>query len=481
MAARSTANVLKMMGKTPSIMKDYLFLFAQEHVEFRVPELQSLVGIHGIKMEMIEKHNNTSPFLVVQLPSEECAVKIMGRCILAKSIIELWARGNSRQEVYDKLRDFPKERSSFFSGEDQSFCLRVHTFGKTLTGEKKLSIIQDVVKHLNFKGPVNLTNPDNMFFLYEDYGINPNTAPDEPYSVYFGRWICDGQRKLADTYSVKKRHFIGNTSMDAALSFIMANQARITPNSFVFDPFVGTGSLLISAAHFGAYVMGADINYETIHGCGKSSRTNQIYRGKDENIRANLRQYGLEHSYIDVLMADFSCNVWREQPMFDAIITDPPYGIRESTRKIGSKKEAKIEEEHLDGHIPSSRSYSLADIFTDLLNFSARYLRLNGSLVYWLPTHRPEYTDDHIPRHPCLTLVSNSEQPLSSTIGRRLITMIKTRHAYECEDTAEMREDIYQNHNGIRSKVFITTEEKQKRKLEKMENHGKGKSTAHVS
>lgn len=53
--------------------------------------------------------------------------------------------------------------------------------------------------------------------------------------------IADGQRELIESYSVKKRHFIGNTSMDACLSFIMANHARVKPNDVVYDPFVGTG------------------------------------------------------------------------------------------------------------------------------------------------------------------------------------------------------------------------------------------------
>ena len=38
------------------------------------------------------------------------------------------------------------------------------------------------------------------------------------------------------------------------------------------------------------------------------------------------------------------------------------------------------------------------------------------------------YTGDQVPHHPCLTLIANSEQVLSTTIGRRLITMEKTRH-----------------------------------------------------
>lgn len=44
---------------------------------------------------------------------------------------------------------------------------------------------------------------------------------------------------------MKNRHFIGNTSMDAALSFIMANHAKVKQNDLVFDPFVGTGEVYL--------------------------------------------------------------------------------------------------------------------------------------------------------------------------------------------------------------------------------------------
>lgn len=39
--------------------------------------------------------------------------------------------------------------------------------------------------------------------------------------------------------------------MDAQLSLLMANQALVCDGDLVFDPFVGTGSLLVSAAKFG--------------------------------------------------------------------------------------------------------------------------------------------------------------------------------------------------------------------------------------
>lgn len=42
--------------------------------------------------------------------------------------------------------------------------------------------------------------------------------------------------------------------MDPQLSLLMANQALAGKGDLVFDPFVGSGSLLVAAAKFGAYV-----------------------------------------------------------------------------------------------------------------------------------------------------------------------------------------------------------------------------------
>ena len=44
--------------------------------------------------------------------------------------------------------------------------------------------------------------------------------------------------------------------------------------------------------------------------------------GKDENVLSNLHQYGLQHRYIDMLVADAAKCVWRQGELFDAIITD---------------------------------------------------------------------------------------------------------------------------------------------------------------
>ena len=47
-----------------------------------------------------------------------------------------------------------------------------------------------------------------------------------------------------------------------------------------------------------------------------------VHVGKDENVLSNLHQYGLQHQYIDMLVADAAKCVWRQGELFDAIITD---------------------------------------------------------------------------------------------------------------------------------------------------------------
>ena len=51
-------------------------------------------------------------------------------------------------------------------------------------------------------------------------------------------------RRLIDTFDVKKRAYYGNTSMEAEMSLLMANQAKAGPGKLIYDPFAGTGSML---------------------------------------------------------------------------------------------------------------------------------------------------------------------------------------------------------------------------------------------
>ena len=63
--------------------------------------------------------------------------------------------------------------------------------------------------------------------------------------------------------------------MDPQLSIIMANQAQVKSGDIVLDPFVGTGSLLITASMFGGYTLGTDIDYLMLHARTRPSRISQ--------------------------------------------------------------------------------------------------------------------------------------------------------------------------------------------------------------
>ena len=121
-------------------------------------------------------------------------------------------------------------------------------------------------RHTYFnKGPVNLNKPDVTFCALEYYGFDHNNLPEEPFRLFFGRLVGEGQRDLITKFSLKKRLFIGNTSMDPQLSFLMANVAAVRKGSLMLDPFCGTGSLMLTCAQFGACVMGSDIDFLMLH------------------------------------------------------------------------------------------------------------------------------------------------------------------------------------------------------------------------
>lgn len=68
-----------------------------------------------------------------------------------------------------------------------------------------------------------------------------------------------------------------------------------------------------------------------------------------------------------------------------------PYGIREATEKVetkrGNGKGDKTSNSCDSPHYPSTSHYSLHQLYSDLLQFSAKHLKIEGRLVCWLPLH----------------------------------------------------------------------------------------------
>ncbi|KAH7700369.1 Protein Y71F9AL.1 [Aphelenchoides avenae] len=184
--------------------------------------------------------------------------------------------------------------------------------------------------------------------------------------------------------------------MDPELSFIQANLAKVEPGHVVLDPFCGTGGLLIAAAHFGANVLGTEIDYQIARAIGRSSRVGEEFLTDDHSVLANFQQYGLERRFLGILIGDASRHgLWRSSAdgYVDAIVADPPYGVREKGRKVGNKKrKAHWTEEGASREVrfPEKTVYNLSSVFLDLLDLSAKLLRIGGRVAFWFPVLREE-------------------------------------------------------------------------------------------
>lgn len=453
----------------------YLFWCAYEHLDFRLPEFNALAELFNIK-EQLSWVDNTieNPWVIIDLPNEEAALKLISRSISTKYCVQLWADATNYADLHQRVKCFPSNLVEPYCDKEKSFKIYVEAFMKSLTMAERLEKMESF-SYIPVRGPVKLQNPDVIFSAFEFYGTDHNNLPEQPQRLFFGRCIGEGQRHLITKLSLKKRLFIGNTSMDPQLSLLMANLAKLKSHHLVLDPFVGTGSNLIAAAAVGAYVMGSDIDYLMVHARTRPSRVGQKKRKSGESFKGNFEQYKLGHKLVDVIVGDAAAAPWNGHHHFDAIVTDPPYGIREPTAKVGSKKEAPdVPEEYQGNHIPQKVEYDLGDIFLDLLDFAAANLVLGGRLVFWIPVNREHYTPEKLPAHPCFKLVANCEQVLSSHTSRRCLVMEKTESLdnVELDSNREARQGVHETAAQFREQFFKAQQVGRLERKERIKKYG---------
>jgi tRNA G10 N-methylase Trm11 len=335
-----------------------------------------------------------------------------------------------------------------------------------------------------------------------EVGSPAATAPASAFRyrarrVFFGRDVGSTGRQLMDVLALAKRPYLGPTSLEPELALIMANIGRVGRHDLVYDPFVGTGSIVAAAARLtGCTVFGSDIDFKILAG----------RNGRD--AFTNFEHYGMarpELMYLDNAHAQLS-----RRPIIDVILADPPYGVRAGARKGGRSAEkdkdasstagvassavsssSEISAAAVDSSLvvaadpavaaadlgagagagaegsgdSATRSQNSAtdeaaklslrtgrvysrnvwltqpyeewDVMYDLLDRAASLLVPGGRVVYLYPTLR-DHTSDKLPVHPCLALESDSEQVLSLMLSRRIVCMVKVAH-YDPSRKADYR------------------------------------------
>ena len=175
---------------------------------------------------------------------------------------------------------------------------------------------------MGFNGPIRMKDPEQTFTIFEEYEYGKDGGP---LRLFLGRLVGGTQRHILNEYTLKKREYINTTSMDSELALLTANLTLASPHKLFYDPFVGTGSFPIACSHFGAKTLGSDIDGRMVRGKG----------GKD--IRSNFRQYGLLGRWMDGWISDLTYCPLREGRWLDGIVGDPPYGVREGLKVLGTR------------------------------------------------------------------------------------------------------------------------------------------------
>lgn len=169
-----------------------------------------------------------------------------------------------------------------------------------------------------------MKNAEQDFWICENWRLDANKE-EGPKEICLARWLGGSERDVINKYDLKKRKYICTTSMDAELALITANITLASSGKLFYDPFVGSGSFSVACAHFGAQAFGSDIDGRSIRGKGKVS------------VLSNFEQYGLLNQFGDNFVADLTNTPLRATRIFDGIVCDPPYGVREGLKVLGSR------------------------------------------------------------------------------------------------------------------------------------------------
>lgn len=441
----------------------YVLHCAHSHTDFRLPEIEASAAYLGMDYELLRTPSRrdpvgvtddvSRPFHLCKLPSDDAAKALLHRCSCIRAVWELWACA----DTYGELHSRNQEARMYvpWQSSEYSWKALMQGFHAALPEKRRLSLIESFA-YMGLEGPVRMRGADLTWGVLEEYRRPSDDVPaegpeaeaqDAPaelgdsdprlLQLFLGRKIKDRSgampaRDLIDVLNLKKRRYIGNTSMESEMSVIMANMALAGPGKFVYDPFAGTGSMLYACSIFGAFSFGSDIDGRMLRGKNPSQ--------KDSGIVQSAKQYGIQGRLIDTAVFDMTRAPWRtpfrgDVGIFDAIVTDPPYGVRAGAKRLG-KRNIELQRDEpfimpdgtpshiLPDYVPPTKPYHLSELITDLLAYASALLLPGGRLVFWLPTMNEDHAETAIPQHDHFDLVAHSVQNFGRW-SRRLITMQK--------------------------------------------------------
>lgn len=335
------------------------------------------------------------------------------RCSLVHAVYHVVAIEDSYRECNDAALANGGFSHMYVGAPKQhdTWCLRVRHYGTDVPslakgkrhGERARSMqeerkaLRDLTPLLSkFGGGVDLTNPNCHVYLFQ--GLQGKTVL--AYRMASGPQVY--------TIAPATRICITNTPLCPIAAFSLCNIAGVRDGLAILDPYAGSCTTLLAAAMMmivpGEHVrmVGIEIAHD-----GLVNRDDIRRDFESRNLIPPLAL--LQGDSTDESTRDHARSYIGGEP-FDLIITDPPYGIRESSN-----------------HIDQDPLSELCDSIARDRSEGKPLLKKGGKLVAFVPCTDEERIEECLPSRSKLAnagleLLDKIEQPLNDKLSRWLVS-----------------------------------------------------------
>lgn len=334
------------------------------------------------------------PDLIQPLPNEakqhtHLLAHAAQRTMACKGVYSVIAEADSLKECLEHIQSLDQNLSDVI---DDTWCFSFFQMGKgdRFAPNVRRKIVEGfgtVMPSLHNQ-PVDLKNPVHEFVYVEDHR-RPNgvAAIDKAHkATHF--WLLYKHkppenvshiREWEETLALDARPFISPTSMEPARALQLVNMGLggFGEGKSMVDPFCGSASLLLAASALGARCVGSDklkyllLRHKRVLPIPPSRH--RPNRGVEKvSLYDNFAELGLPEPSIIPSLDAFGEDTAQQLieanngEMFDAMVTDPPYGIRASME---------VDEPTLFGNV---------------LELARKLLKPNGKLVFLFPQDPPD-------------------------------------------------------------------------------------------
>jgi tRNA G10 N-methylase Trm11 len=338
----------------------------------------------------------------------EHAVDAVRRCSLVHAAYQIVSIEDSYRTCTEAAVDNGGFSDMYAGGDNQhdTWCVGVRLYGDVATGSKVMrhgerarsmkeerKALQDLDPLLKkLGGGVDLTNPVCKIYLFN--GLKGKAV--------LARRIAEGPQ--ASIIGPSTRLCITSTPLCPIAAFTLCNIAGVRDGLSILDPYAGSCTTLLAAAMIAP--RSRKVGIEIAHN-GLVNRVDVLHDFESRNLPPPLALVKGDSTSASVRD---EARQYIDGDAFDIIVSDPPYGIRESG------------------------NYNEQDPISELCDSIALdreagkpLLRKGGKLVVFVPCTEEERIEDCLPtdaklERAGLEILDMKEQPLNDKLSRWLVS-----------------------------------------------------------